>query len=269
MSAFLSINSAELLIADEKAKSTQEYFGERSRMFNGTWGSTTRYVKRRWDLSTTLYSNAHAEAWARLLAGEGHHWPTNSTTLQYYSSKGLTKTSGTMTGFATNGKFSGYVSIAAAGQVVWNANLTQNASKWTLMVWKGAGAPATTWKHYIKMDDGTKYEDGISYGSAIDFLNVTTDSAKLGDTASGVTTYFSDFVVLPFRITPTMALAFGTDTVAFSSLPKLRLNGAINAASTGDVSVELEKDVAFEDVQYSRSGSWENGKRLNFSLVEV
>lgn len=227
MADFLTINEFAFPVADGNASADDTVIGDEGRAFPGTAISDSRDFKDEWSLQTPLVSVSEIDAHVALIQGRGHHWSFDSATDWHFSSKGLnvdSETGATHMTAAPAPKFGeGWIQLAAATQIEWQGG-TRFTDQWTLMVWKHNGA---SWESFIKLDDGTVYTDGILGGAAL-FLDIdSTGGIQLGDPAAGGTQDFDDLVALPYRITPSMALAFGTATLAFSDLPRLTMDGTI------------------------------------------
>jgi hypothetical protein len=123
------------------------------------------------------------------------------------------------------------------------------------------------WKHYIIDSTGAKYENGVTYGGSIPFLTNPSGTVILGDSASVGTQDFDDFVALPFLITAGMAAAFGTSTVAFSSLPSVLISGDAVGGSGSVAAYGVGLDLRFRPAFLS--GAWDDTAMvLTFDLAE-
>ncbi len=265
--AYLKLNGAELsVLVDSPPSMERDKLGLERMLFDGTWNKTIRATKRVWSgFETEPMSRDDAYAWLRFLDGDGHSWSFNAVSDFKYSSKGLPIQTGSPTRItaAPAPKFgAGALQIAAGAEATWATGLT---GQWTLMVWKHDGA---AWHHYIVRSDASKWVDGVSSGAANAFLTVDGDGdAHLGDTGAGANQHFDDFVALPFMVTSTMAAAFGTATVAFSSLPKLTATGdfiADSSLTVAGVNPKLLARPAFLSGSYAPTAS-----AVMFDLREV
>jgi hypothetical protein len=263
---FLALNQYAVPIKASSAPTIRQIaIGSQRRAFDGTLITQRRNHKRSWRLRTTAMSEANAHALLGLLAGRGHHWSFSSSADYYYSSKGLGKASGTATRTASGGKFTSYITIAAAGQVIWDTDHPDYTDS-TAMVWYYTSA---AWHHYIVRGDGAKWVDGVRNDAAsTPFLSIDSSGRTLlGDTGAGAGQDFDDLVSLPFTISADMAEAFGVMTAAFSDLPDLTMTGdIIRGAST---TVQGVGDIGGQLYQAAPDGSWaQNLYELEFELAE-
>jgi len=268
--AYLTVNGLELSVLNDSADEAVDEVGERDRAFSGALLSSIRAYKRAWTFKTPPIGSATATAWMGLLRGTGHHWGFDDATYYAYSSKGLGYTTlvGTLTRRTAtpSPKFgSAYIRLTAGGTLTYGVQVPLT-SAWSLAVWRyESGA----WHHYIRCSDGTKYKDGVVYGSAIAFLDMLATAAVLGDSGSVSTQDFDDFVSVPYVIPAAWAAVLGVATTAFSDLPRLTVAGDF----VEDTSLEVEgSEVSGHYVQFydNSAGAWDAaGRELSFTIKEV
>jgi hypothetical protein len=199
-----------------------------------------------------------------LLEGLGHTWSFDDSTDYRFSSKGAptlvvlgTVTYGTS---APSPKYGAGRIGVSGGSVSWALGYTNH---WTMMAWKWSGS---VWNHYIVRDDGAKWVDGVfTPGASTTFFVVGSGNFALVN--GGAATYFDDLVVLPYRVSGDMAVAFGTSTEAFGLLPKLKLSGAIIPEQTSIDGFGMEPAVVSSPAVIS--GAYDaNAASVQFSIRE-
>lgn len=232
--AGLTINGWTCPVAAESASEGVDDIGDEGRSFDGTLLTTLRATKSSLAVTTIPLAVATVLPLMALLKGDGHVWSFDDSTYFVYSSKGLNKASGS--GTSITGKFSNGMRLAAGATMTWAVGAS---STWSLMVWR-YNTLTTTWIHWILCSDGTKYQNGAVYGSAISFLAFSSGTLTLGDSGSVANQDFDGLVFLPAVVTAEMALAFGTASAAFGLLPRLLLGGdlILEGSRTAKASVD-------------------------------
>ncbi len=262
--SYALINNYAISIAQGEASESTTAIGDSDRTAGGALIRSLRANKRTWLLAMPPTTPTLADCLRHLILGEGDVWHFNESTSNdwQWSVKGLGKASGSASSLA-GGKFSRGVRIAATGQVTWTTN---TGASWTVMVWYYTGG---AWVHYIVTSGGDKWVDGVSNNAAsTPFIANTSTTTTLGDAASAGNQDFDDLVVLPYVLHADVAVAFGTNTAAFSDLPNLNLRGDIHSESSAVV-VACIADVTADHVQATYSGSLAVGRAYAFELAEV
>lgn len=258
--AGLTINEWTCPVAADSASEGVEDIGDEGRSFDGTLLTTLRATKTPLDVTTIPLAAATVKPLMALLKGDGQVWSFDDSTYFVYSSKGLNKASGS--GTSITGKFSNGMRLAAGATMTWAVG---SSSTWTLMVWRYSTV-LTAWVHWIECSDGTKYQNGVAYGSAVDFLGYTGGTLTLGDAASVANQDFDGLVYLPAVVTAEMALAFGTATAAFGLLPRLLLGGDLILEGSRTAKGKVE---GVEVVQGMDSDSFVTMRAVSASFEEI
>jgi hypothetical protein len=242
-------------------------FGESSRAFSGTPRRSWRATKREWRLHTGPLSNTDADAFQRLIDGEGHHW---SFDLDHYSDKGLSASSANGTVTAGNAKWGS--SRLRCNNVVEGFQIANPNSAWTVMFFRSTNATTTAYTHYVIRSDATKWVDGVQNNGASTsafFSNSGTSTLTFNLGNGAALNDFDDVVFLPYT-PPTSwmpTLYTFNNAQAFSALPRLTATGTVlkNATLTVLGEVMNASPVEFRDT----SGTWTAGLSFEFVLREV
>lgn len=258
--AGLTINEWTVPVAADSASEGVEDIGDEGRSFDGTLLTTLRATKTGLDITTIPLAAATVKPLLVLLKGDGEVWSFDDSTYFVYSSKGLNKASGS--GTSISGKFGLGMRLAAGATMTWAVG---SSTTWTLMVWQ-YNLMLTTWYHWILCSDGTKYRDGVVYGSSIPHLAYSGGTLTLGDAGSIANQDFDGLVYLPAVVTAEMAAAFGTATAAFGLLPRLLLGGDLILEGTRTAKAT---DIATEVVQGMDSGSIALLRAVSATFEEV
>jgi hypothetical protein len=263
--AYLAINGYSVQVVHDDVEMGVENFGSEDVAYDGTWLRTVRARKRvSGNMETPPMARLDAIALQGLLEGLGHTWSFDDSTDYRFSSKGAptlvvlgTVTYGTS---APSPKYGAGRIGVSGGSVSWALGYTNH---WTMMAWKWSGS---VWNHYIVRDDGAKWVDGVfTPGASTTFFVVGSGNFALVN--GGAATYFDDLVVLPYRVSGDMAVAFGTSTEAFGLLPKLKLSGAIIPEQTSIDGFGMEPAVVSSPAVIS--GAYDaNAASVQFSIRE-
>lgn len=224
------------------------------RRFSGRLGSGIRAVKRRWTGKTPLLPLATAAAFEGLLRGDGHRW---SFDVDLFSDKGLGPEAGHAATQGTSGKFSGKVSVAGQGLVVYRAGL---GSRWTLALWHWE---STVWVHYLITSTSVFYRDGVGYGSALPFgVSVVAGALTLYGTAViGIPELYDDVLAVPYIMPADWPAQLYARAAALPAIPELDAVGDVVLGSA-----TVRGRVAGQTVQHLSAGEY---AELSFSLEEV
>lgn len=251
--AFLTVNGAEIELADGRATVPRDDFGRSSRSINGVLTQAIHTRTRSIDATTVLLTEAEAVSTAGLLMGRGN---VCSFTADAYSSRGIGVYSGTPT---ISG---GEAFVAAAGTVDWDFQLT---GTWTLVAGVRTGATV----YYSLDSNGTKYKDGATTGDSVSsFFNVVSGRAQLYGGGGGV--YFKYLAAFPFVLSDAHhADITAAGDGAVGDLPDLLVGGTV---LRGGTSAFRLKPSSLKDapVQYQiPGGAMAVGWELAFRLEEV
>lgn len=193
---------------------------------------------RVWSCAMPFLPWITTDAIQNMVRGRGHHIPFDTS---YASDGGVGPNSGytgcSLGTAAPAPKFGTRrlaITSASAGMTFTVA--CPLGDQWTLMFWLYTAASAA-WHHYAVTKDGTgttvKYVDGVAGATLANYsVTITGTSGAFNiqgkdNAGTNNTVQYDDMVILPWAASAAMIAAWAAQTVAFSPLPRLNLQGCL------------------------------------------
>jgi hypothetical protein len=257
----LKLNGIDVPVLADSVSSQQVIIQDKARAFDGTPRSTVRARKREWQLKLGPQPQALADAFRKLINGEGHAWSFDS---DLYSSKGLGPNGGHSATIVSSGKYGSKMRVPASTSITWATNLGSN---WTVIAWR---LESGSWRHWVATSAGHRWYMGGRDDSQDPSPWLTVSSGSMTITAASVGTIdFDEIRALPFVIDDSWgAQIYAEDSVrATSALPRLNASGDLVLSGPVSVLGEVGETPVFG---FSNAGSWvTNGETPAFVLAEV
>jgi hypothetical protein len=251
---FLRIDGFDIPVLAGSGRVEESEVGSIDRAEDGQLRDFIRVRPRVWRVNVPFTTWAKSDALQNLVRGRGHHIPFDTS---YASDGGVGPNSGyagcSLSTSAPSPKFGTRrlaITSAAAGMTFTVA--CPLGDQWTLMFWLYTAATAV-WKHYAVTKDGTgttvKYVNGVAGATLANYtVTVTGTSGSFniqGKDNAGTNNlvHYDDLVILPWAATAQMVAAWAAQTVAFSPLPRLNLQGTFISDATVNRQVTVRGNV--------------------------
>lgn len=264
---FLTLNDWPMPVLDASFTEAFEYGGARGRRYSGILRQQRRWRARRAEFDTPIMTPELSKAVIGLFQGRGNRW---DYAYGHFSDKGYGPESGhtatISSGVLTIPSGTNYVLTDILDEPGWDGHYTVIASY--------SSTTTSTVQRLLWRDSdaaGAGYSDGVAVtGHGID--NIHSFSSVTGLTLKGVdlgggneATLWRNVVVLPYRVTDSMAAVFSDPTNAFSALPSFRIvfnSEEVEYAAVGEVT-----DVSY--VQGSDAGTWKQDLQRATLAIET
>jgi hypothetical protein len=256
--SFLTLNGIAAPALVEGSKKTTIEIADRGTAFSGAPYVSLRRRKNLYSVRLGPLSQSDADAWAGLVAGDGHHWTFDA---DLYADDGLTySTLANAAVSSTHTKF-GAKSLkltATTGTITFPTALVE---PWTVMVWQYKVA----W-HWVvvRSDVAGGWTDGVyNAGTSTSWLSVA-GSTVLSEPI-GLDTWYDDLIILPYLVPASWIASLYSAAVVWPT----GLVATGDMISNGPRSV-LGKVNDRNQEQLVLAGSWaDNAERLDIDLEEV
>ena len=279
---FLRIDGFEIPVLAGSVRVEESELGSIDRAEDGQLRDFVRSRPRVWSCAMPFLTWVKADAIQHYVRGRGHHVPFDTS---YASDGGVGPNSGyagcSLGTAAPAPKFGTRrlaITSAAAGMTFTVA--CPLGDQWTLMFWLYTAATAT-WKHYAVTKDGAgatvKYVDGVAGATLANYsVTVTGTSGAFniqGKDNAGTNNlvHYDDLVILPWAASASMVAAWAAQTVAFSPLPRLNLQGALLSDASHNRQVTVRGTVGSITTVDAHVGStfYTNLQAVELSFTEV
>lgn len=150
-----------------------------------------------WSFETIALTALEAETVEGFVGGLAHTWSFESTTAFAFSSRGRAPISAaSLTRSTTLARFGAACGLLS-GSIGWDMSkgIAPLLDRWTVSVWRNAGAALTDWQHFVVRSDGAVWVDGVRDDTvSTSWLSIFNGFLFLTDTA----VRFDDLCVMCF-----------------------------------------------------------------------
>ncbi|RKH09746.1 hypothetical protein D7V97_15655 [Corallococcus sp. CA053C] len=268
---YLTLSGIEVLCSTAKGLTQKPtLLGPRVRTFSGWAMSGTRARVYAWAGGTPPLPMAEAQAFRRLLDGDGHSWAfAHATVNAFTSSKGATPsllTGVPQAGTGITGRWGlGALFLNPAEAVSWAIGARADG---TVGLWARSSVTGNAWTHVVaRLGPDVLYVNGSELGIVDDMdgelgLEVTVAGGTLKVLSTRTDVTVSDLVYLPYTVPDGWVSQWAAATAPFGPLPYHRADGTGLAEAcrvlgqAGDASA----------VEYDQDGARVQGQYLDFEL---
>lgn len=251
---FLKLNGFELNVSSTAGATIE-------RVKQGEYGRTALHQARSFVNATSdtrkgttaLYTNTDADLYQRVIRGEGHVWPFDSTT---YSSKGLSPDSAPSVAF-NPGVYGNALTVSGGGDPVVYLN---PYSTWTVSGWVRDVGGTDTWTLYSLTSAGGFYVNGAA--TAFTSIPLESEDGEIRLQGSTDNALYDDLVLLPYVAPTTWPAWHFARGAALPQLPYVLAEGDWYGSAT-EVLGEVGNG---RTEQWTAGGVLTTGEAFEFSL---
>jgi len=234
---FIRLDGYQLPILDGSVKCVESEIGPLDRAEDSQLRDSVRSRPRVWTCLTPLKLNATIYAIKNYVRGRGHHVAFDTS---YNSDGGVGPNSGytgcSLGTITPTPKFgTRRLAITSSNSMAFTVACPEGDT-WTIMFWHQVVATGA-WAHHAITKDGAgttvKYIAGAAGATLANYTVVVTGTSGLftiiGKNAAGTNfdAWYDDLVILPWAASAAQVAAWAANTVAFSPLPRLNLQGCV------------------------------------------